>query len=166
MIKCFNVVQIGFFAMLIVLSTGCSKTPKPDGFPEVYPCAISIVQDDQPLSGASVMLVPETNGERNWVVSGGTDANGVARLYTHGKYPGAPAGKYKVTVSKLLVEGELPSDKPVSPSASVPTPKSYDLVDTLYKNARTTPFEIEIGSQKNAQMFDVGKAVRLLIPER
>jgi predicted phosphodiesterase len=87
------------------------------GFPRkqlpTHPAAGVIRLDGRPLAGATVtlhFLNPET--ERYTATADGlTDARGEVKFSTYGKFDGAPAGKYAVTVVKTgrgYYDGEVP----------------------------------------------------------
>lgn len=134
---------------------GCGQE-LPDGMPELYPTTLTFTQEGKPLAEASVVLVPQFDCA--WMVSGLTDADGSVRLKTHGKYDGAPAGKFKICVTKTVSEGELPTMG--SSQAAVPM-TFYQAVEAQYGKADTTPLEIEIGADKKpVTSFDAGKAVK------
>ena len=101
------VVSLGVLSLLL----GCSSENRPPGMPKLYPASILITQEGQPLEGASVILVCVDESIR-WLVSGQTNRDGVARLVTHGQFSGAPAGKFKVCVTKHYHEdiGRKPKD--------------------------------------------------------
>jgi hypothetical protein len=81
---------------------------------------------------------------------------------TLGQYPGAAAGKYKVTVSKDFVETLAPAN--YEPGSASDT-KSYSLVDAKYQLPETTPITVDISSGENKPpAIDVGAAVRLAAP--
>jgi hypothetical protein len=84
-------------------------------------------------------------GSSPWAVGGTTDASGKVSLVTHGKYPGVPAGKYKVCVFK--VEGTFPEE--------------YDLVEVNLKSPVTTTLTLEAGPGKKSETLDAGKAIRI-----
>lgn len=78
---------------------GCGKK-KPDGFPEVQPFTVKVVDGSKPIEGALIRLVV-SNG--NYRVDGKTDASGVAVLSTGLQgysAKGAPAGDYRVQIEK------------------------------------------------------------------
>lgn len=161
------------FCLAIVLlafgSIGCSKVQKPADMPSLYACKIHVVQDGVPLEGATVMLLA-TEGTPKWVPGAITDASGTAIVYTNGHFEGAPAGKYKVLVSKTERD---PSKLPPAPPDSDPgyadwlskseseQLESYVVVGKQYGNIKTTPLETEVvkGSQ-NETTLDVGKKIR------
>jgi len=138
---------------------GCAE-PLPEGLPELHPVTLEFTQAGAPLAGASVQLVP-VDTSNTWVSGGGTDSSGKVSVQTHGKYDGAPAGKYKVCVTKMETEGEAGGLDPANPNAAASTQKVFTLVDPQYTVQNTTPLEIEItGSGDSFEPFDLGEAVR------
>ncbi|MDR0869495.1 MAG: hypothetical protein LBN39_01735 [Planctomycetaceae bacterium] len=125
--------------------------------PKLQSVTLSFTQEGEPLAEATVVLVPQFPCD--WTIGGLTDASGSVKLRTHGKYEGAPAGQFKICVSKTVTEGELP--KMDASSAVVPTIPTYEVVEPQYGNAQKTPLEIEItAGKKTFPPFDVGKAVK------
>ncbi|MDO4586887.1 MAG: carboxypeptidase regulatory-like domain-containing protein [Planctomycetia bacterium] len=152
MTKKIAIVLLGFLISGIVF--GCGKK-KPDGMPKLVPCEVSVIQDGKPLEGAVVSFYSDTI---KWSISGTTDANGLAKIHTHGTYPGSPEGEFKVTVTKTVIE-QTTQPEPVSASVTVSPSPSYDSVDSQYKMRNSTPLTITV-SGKTTQSFDVGAAVR------
>jgi hypothetical protein len=149
---------------LLIVCLGCSQ-PKPDGLPKLYPIALNFVQEGEPCVGVSIVLVPQ-DGNR-WIVGGVTDVKGVATFYTHGKYPGVPAGKYKITAMKIKREQIEPSPKDMSPkemlNTSPQTVKFYHLINPDYSSQEKSPLVIEvIAGKNNFDSFDLGKKVHIL----
>ncbi len=150
-----NIARYSLFALLF-FSIGCSE-PRPDGMPPLYPVTLEFKQEGTPVSEASIRLIPQSTSQ--WAVGGSTDSNGKVQLKTHGKYTGAPEGKYKICVNKFVSEGELPQI-----GKSTPPMVHFNLVETQYTLPNQTPLEIEIVKGKNKfEPFDLGKAVRLEI---
>ena len=92
--------MIFLLVALPVLVVGCGTKP-PDGFPKVFPCTIKVVDGGTPIEGCSVTLSGPSGVA--YACGGATDASGVATLgTTQGNFhqPGAPAGEYKVVLSK------------------------------------------------------------------
>ena len=99
-------------------------------------------------------------------MGGTTDAKGVAKLYTRVEFPGAPVGKYKVSVIKnFVIEGST-SQQPA------PTdPRELDrykrkifqerkvepILEPEYGDHTMTPLEAEIVEGKNSFSFEVKK---------
>ena len=154
--------HLPFFATLLIAITiiGCSDTPRPDGLPTLYPCTITIKQDGKPLEGADILLYDPAITDR-WIVAGQTDTSGVAVLRTHGQFPGAPEGRFKVVVSKTESEGRGWSGD--EPRATWEDIKVYSFVAKEYGNRESTPLEIVIDGKKKSETFDLGTAERILI---
>ena len=148
-----------YVALSLVVLSGCGGKKKPDGLPTLYPCEIKVIQDGAPLAGAVVNLI-SADGSIKWVVGGGTNDSGVAKLFTHGDFPGAPAGNYKVTITKTVLEDAPTPEQLGNPNYAGPMGTDYDYVDLQYKSQKSTPLTMEITSGKNTKEFDVGKAIR------
>jgi hypothetical protein len=80
--------------LLFVACVGCDMSPR------LYPVTGTVTYQNGPVEGANVQFVP-TQGIS---ATGVTDASGKFSLMTAGK-PGAAAGDYKVTVSKVSSGG-------------------------------------------------------------
>ena len=160
--------------ILILLSlvtlAGCTAQRVPDGMPKLVPVTLTLTQEGVPLSDAVVTLT-DPSGGIPFMVGGTTDAGGNVVLYTHGKYKGAPLGKFKVRVVKT-VSDQPPSDLPPAPEidspefeayrqkiGKLPPLKTYMLVEKRYTQPDTTPLEIDITGPLTTTL-DVGKAVR------
>ncbi len=155
-------------ALTLASIVGCGGPKKPADLPELFPCSITIIQDGQPLEGASVQLNDPSSSSR-FVVGGTTDEKGVAVIRTDGQYPGAPVGKYKVLVSKIYVP-ELPSEAPPEdPEARKEYDKKVqemnaqqaDTVDLKFKRPTQTPAEIEVTTAGAELTVDVGEKVNI-----
>ena len=161
--------------VLCVLS-GCEKAPRPDGFPDLFPCKITITQEGKPLEDALVRLMPE-GWTFQWTISGKTDKNGVANIVTHTNYAGVPEGTFKVCVSKEeITPSQFPPPAKDAPyedweawrgkTNSENRPK-YNLVKPEYGNDAETPHSLTISKGKNSKTFDVGEAVKIeILPNR
>ena len=154
--------------ILFVSTLGCGGKELPAGFPKLYPCTITIVQEGEPLAGAVVRLHPQN--PLDWMVDGKTDGRGVAVIHTHGIHAGAPAGDFKVTVDKLeSVVPPLPENLPTDEAAlsrlynqQEADTKEYRLVEPEYSKVDSTTLTITIDSKKTSETFDVGKKYREL----
>lgn len=154
------------FLILYVLFclAGCSGEPRPAGFPKLYPVTLKVSQEGTPLEGAFVQL-QSNDPAMTWTTSGTTDANGAAVLWTYGKYKGAPAGTFKVTVMKDINEGEKEytdalDRQDVAAAAKVKV-RSFSYVEELYTSFSKTPIEIEITKSTRSLDIDAGKAVKI-----
>ena len=92
-----------------------------------------------------------------------TDADGKVSMSTYG-FPGVPAGRYKVVVSKEVRDDLVYADTP-NPSTGlkeVISFKRYRIVEPMYSSEDSSPHEIEITGKgkKMVQTLDVGKAVK------
>ena len=147
--------------VVIVLVTGCGGPKRPDGFPALYSCSVTVTQGNAPLEGVNVTLRnPEISGK--WSISGMTDASGVAKIRTHGQFPGAPMGTFKVVLSKSVSEGGSRGDDMGAPPSKEPT-RIYSLIDKQYLQEETTPLQIDVQKKGASPSFDIGAPVRILL---
>ncbi len=135
----------------VALSFGCSRKT-PDGMPKLVDCQVTVTQGNAPLADATVSFSAD---DMKWSISGTTDASGVAKIYTHGDYPGCPEGTFKVTVSKTVVEDNA---EEITSASQMITSVAYECVDKQYSSRETTPLTITV-SGKTSETFDVGEAV-------
>lgn len=125
--------------------------------PKLYPLTNTVIQDGNPLADAGVSLF-SAEGKSTWNIGGTTDKQGRVAPFTHGRYSGVPAGKYKVCIFKIETvsnrkDGEQ-DDKGYTPS------DEYDLVDTKLKDPAMTTLTLEVKQGKNDITLDTGKAIR------
>lgn len=147
--------------MLIPILSGCSEEKRPEGFPKLYPLVIEILQEGAPLDQAGVDLISDNPEIARWPSGGTTDINGQVRIYTYG-FPGAPEGKFRVTVSKTLTEGQTSS---VADGSGKGSQKVFQLIDSVYGSIKDSPLSVTVQpGQTTPIRFDVGKKVKKLIP--
>lgn len=163
------------FALLgaVALSAvvGCGGPKKPADLPELYPVKITVIQDGQPLEGASVMLNDPTLQVR-FVMGGQTDAKGVAEIKTDGQFSGAPAGEFKVTVRKTT-EPESAGEAPTDPAERAEweakqaelANQMADTVDLKFGDMAQTPETITVGPGGVEKTVDVGEKVNIPFSE-
>ena len=158
---------VSLSAVMLIGLVGCGGEKKPDGFPPIYPVTVRVTQEGKPLEGASVALTAP-DGSVPWVVGGTTDASGNVKLRTHGKYEGAPAGKYNVQVSKVIYEGRDEyldamnrNDTAAAQNIDV---KVFQYVEDAYTSAKDTPLRVEITKETKLFEVDSGPAVKLQKP--
>lgn len=157
--------------LLVVSVCGCSED-RPEGFPELYPTTVTITQDGEKLADATVTLFPEDTSLSRWTVGGVTDSNGKVTLNTYSQYEGAPAGSFKVIVTKTETEGDPIPETP-GPNSSSEERAAYDraiktgsfqvfqVVAAEYRAAGTTPLTVEITSGgPNDFPLDIGAAIK------
>ena len=144
----------------VALLNGCKKDNRPEDMPPLFPCVITFVQEGTPLEGGAVNLVPADGVIAKYNAVGVTDAQGKATIKTYG-FEGAPVGKYKVTVRKLVVEDGAKVTNSDGEEITTHGPE-YQAVERKYMDAKTTPHEVEILNSKKAVevTFDVGKIMK------
>jgi hypothetical protein len=135
--------------LLALFTAGCGRD-LPKGMPPLYPCTLTFTQEGAPLADASIALIP-VDAVLPWTFAGQTNAAGQVTLYAHGQYPGVPAGKWKVTVTKLQTAEKNGLAWSVS------------LVELSYNTPAATPLDMEIVKGRNAYTFDCGKAVNIKV---
>ncbi|MDR3109319.1 MAG: hypothetical protein LBU65_06495 [Planctomycetaceae bacterium] len=152
------------FIFVVVVMAGCGSEVKPEDFPDLISGAsISVIQDGKPLEGAAISMIPFDSALMRFPVTGITDASGIAKLSTYGKYTGCPAGKFKVVVKKreyeasktITAEGETFQG---DPNAEI---KYVDYVAPSFGLSEKTTLEVEISADSASHTVDVGKAVKL-----
>lgn len=151
--------------VLILFVAGCGQK-LPDGMPPLHPTTLTFTQGGAPLADAGVTLTALEAANSQWSLGGTTDSKGVLRVQTQG-FNGAPAGNYKVVVSKTETEGTAEVVEITNHDAPPPTTnntKSFYLVDKKYRSAGTTDLTLEVKAGKNAETYDLGVAVREEIP--
>ena len=148
--------------ILIAISiTGCGNdTSRPADLPPLFPCEITITQEGTPLAGATVALEAFGGTGSVYHPAGITDESGKAVMSTYG-FNGVPAGTYKVTVRKTVVEDGAEIIDSYGDPARAPGAE-YRAVEQQYSNAATTPHEIEITGERGIARatFDVGRPIR------
>jgi hypothetical protein len=143
---------------------GCSPGVEvPAGMPELYPVALTLTQSGSPLEGASVQLLAQDPAIATWQCGGYSDATGKVEIKTMGQHVGAPVGKYKVLVTKELIETSAGAD--ASPGAASSS-TTYALVDPKFQSAETTPATIDVTAGENAPAaIDLGAPVKIAAPK-
>lgn len=150
-----------FFLVLFLsfgLFFGCAGEKKPDGFPELYLCVLTITQGNAPLANADVVLHPDSPELQAWSVGGTTDERGETILATQGKFEGAPKGAFTITVVKEERE-EIDKTQPGERERDVEIVAVYTLVDESFRSPETSPLKITIDG-RTRETFDVGEPVR------
>jgi hypothetical protein len=160
-------------SLICSLICGCGGgIPVPDDMPAPQETIIKVTSEGQPLSDASVTLMP-TDATSRWYAGAVTDSSGNAIIYTQSKYRGAVTGKYKITIVKrettpsTVVFPDAEKDPNGYANAVDAAAKevrdSFDLIDPKFNSVNTTPEEIEIVTGKNHKTIEAGKLVRIKI---
>jgi len=174
MIKQFRVSSYFVFLLMAVAvcSFGCKRGPqKPPGMPTLYPTEITVNSDSGPIDDATVSLYPADGSRSQWTSGAKTNAQGVARIKTHGQFDGVPEGKYKVVVVKTIAEGDAPPPMGIDTESqraydeymrSGNKQKFFKVIDSKFDSARTTTLEVEVTPQKlNASSVSIGATVKV-----
>lgn len=126
-------------AVCMVLLVGCSGATQDPNRPKTYPVKGTVTHKGQPVEGAMVTFMAQTPEGRG--ATGRTDASGQFLLTTFGGNDGAMAGDYKISVSKIQVEGALSQEeaqKYQEKGKPLPPTVTKDLLPAKYKNAATS----------------------------
>jgi hypothetical protein len=152
---------------------GCGDD-RPSDMPPLQPVVLTFIQDGVPLSDAIVTLY-STDPNFKWSVGGGTEETGQVVLMTNGRYTGAPEGKYKITVDKVVRNGppvpkesELPEDEEQRQKIFNDIDKQTSItriIDKKFLEEKSTPLEFDVVKGKNTQTFDLGKSVNQVLPK-
>ncbi|MDO5553857.1 MAG: hypothetical protein Q4G68_08845, partial [Planctomycetia bacterium] len=125
---------------------GCEGgSAAPEGFPDLVPYRINVMDGATPVEGVNVQLVPQEKME--WTAGGATDAAGKLAISTiqfgHAE-SGVPVGTYKVVLSKME---EAPSAKGLSMEEYREKSKGFKSKQFCPKSltdASTTPLTAEV----------------------
>lgn len=89
-------------AALLVAATGCGA--KQDGF-DYQPVTGKVTMDGQPLAGATVAFIPQSNAlESGRPSTGMTDESGTFTLTSMGGQDGAVVGDHVVSISTKVID--------------------------------------------------------------
>jgi len=130
---------VPFLALASLIAAGC-------GGPKMVPVEGTVKVGNQPLTKGEVTFHPDVEAGNTVKLPdpprGKIDSSGKYSLMTGGK-PGAPVGKYKVTVNPTA--GETPADYAV--------PK--DVIDKNSTQVTTTTHKVEVKADAPAGTYDV-----------
>ena len=157
-----------FFSLLAIAllgTAGCNKNQRPEGLPPTHPLTITVTQEGNPLEGATVSLV---SPELKWVIGGVTNADGQAKMMTHGKFEGAPEGTFNVIILKTVYEGRDEYDAAMargdSAAAQKIDVKAIQFVEDKYTSAKDTPLKAEVKKETKVLDVDAGPVVKITKP--
>jgi hypothetical protein len=129
----------------LVFTSGCSNEPP---LPPLVPCKGQVLVDGKLLTtGGNVTLIPEkteAGKAAHHMMAGSIDSSGSFEIFTGGK-PGAPVGKYKVTVSPPMVPAEGAKKMPTAP------------YNEKFKNPTQTTLTIEVAAGKETHELKLTK---------
>jgi hypothetical protein len=133
----FSMAECSILLICVALCSGCGKPSLP-----LVPVSGKVTVGDKPVTSGQVTLIPlEKNENQKDSSSGSIDENGEYKIFTGGG-EGAPLGKYKVTVTPLM----MPSGNTKAPSA--PFARKYG-------DATATTLKIEVVSNPAAGAYDL-----------
>jgi hypothetical protein len=143
----------------VALFCGCSGS----SHPATSPIAGTVSYKGSAVDGAIVVFTPSA-GTGN-AATATTDSQGTFRLSTFGEYDGAPAGEYRVTITKMAKEAGPPktreqiNQESLPMGAGNPAPAAAppaSLVPPKYAAVATTPLEFTVkpGTNEEAR-FDL-----------
>lgn len=154
--------------LLLVGLIGCTQK-KPEGWPDSYPCKITVLQNGAGIDGVNVSL-SNVEGQGSWMVSGLTDSQGAAKMetaWTQGSQPGAPEGKFKVMLFKKLPPMVDPTpqakldamsyEERVAHNAklSAEADKRPPILHEKFKETTTTPIEVTVSKGSNEHVINL-----------
>jgi hypothetical protein len=135
---------------------GCSGGGRSGSFAQV---SGTVMKDGNPVDGAKVTFhsTVQSEGSKKGVYSVLTDNSGKYLIATVGDDPGIPPGMYRVTVTKLDMQGAGQEGIDQGQLEASGTAKSLLPMD--YENPKTTKLSVTLEVGKNEKNFDLkGKA--------
>jgi len=134
----------GLFFALAFLTTGCGPT--------LHPVTGKVMVNNKPAVGALVMLFPEGGKQEKYNAPSGTvGADGTFTLSTAGS-PGAPAGKYVVTIIWMeQTPGPGAEEKSKGPNKAA----AGDRLKGTYANAEKSKLRAEINGETTLEPFNL-----------
>jgi hypothetical protein len=146
-------VAVGLLA-LFPFASGCGPTYSG---PPLVPVEGTVTLDGKPLADATVTFIPTgaTMGQSSF---GSTDTEGHFVLKTAEGHAGAPAGRYKVVISKWLnPDGTVFRPSPdVSPMDST----AKESISPAYSEADRTQLEATVAAAAAPQQFTLTSTAR------
>ena len=140
-----------------LLLCGCGDSSRPKDLPSLFSCTVLVIQDGKPLEEARVEL--HTEGEQKYVPVAYTNESGIAVMQTHG-FPGAPIGKYKITVSKNI-EDDIVYQTDENGEQVVASYNAYKTIEDQHSSVAKTPHGVEVVGRNTPQVeVNVGKVVK------
>jgi hypothetical protein len=149
-----------FVISCALLFSGCGNSTRPEDLPKLYPCKITVTQNNSVLEGATVTLLAKTKSKYG-VSSATTDVSGTAVLYTYG-FNGVPLGEYGVTITKIGVE-EAKESKTIEGNPIQIGGNIYSYVDAKFSDENNPPYFIDVTEKGVNETFDVGTPVHVFL---
>jgi hypothetical protein len=134
------ILGLGLSCVVLASSCGRSKIPEIQGKLPVFPVKGTLLLDGKPLGSADLVFHPTTRLPKEasqFLPRGRTNEDGVFKLSTYTENDGAPAGKYRVTVSyRGNHQNGRTADEP-------------ELMPAAYRNPRGTVLRAEVQEGEN-----------------
>ena len=133
-------IAIGLSCVVFASSCGKSKIPEIQGKLPVFPVKGTLLLDGKPLANANLVFHPTTplpKDASQILPRGRTNEDGAFTLTTYADNDGAPAGKYRVTVS---YRGTHQNSR---------TNEEPDLMPSAYRNPRASVLKAEVQEGDN-----------------
>jgi hypothetical protein len=133
---------------LMAVVAGCGG--KASDLPKLAPVAGTVTLDGKPLAKAMVAFIP-TGSTRGTGANGHTDNAGKYELAARSGEKGAPAGEYRVAITKLVMPdgSDFPANSAVPPINSA----AQQVLPAKYSMARQTVLAAKVGDSANVIDF-------------
>ena len=155
-----RIILISTFVITLLIQAGCNKeSGQPADMPKLYPVAIEVTGDGQPLEEILINLIAKTPAKYG-TASGTTDAFGVARILTYG-FVGVPLGEYTVTLSRTDIEGMTRVEN--AGGWDEFGGQVYQYVESKYTKTDSTPYSITVTEKGAKETFEIGAPVRTFL---
>jgi hypothetical protein len=139
-----SVIALSILLGGLIFGIGCGPK-KPNGFPDLVPCHVSVTKDGKPIDKTTLTLVPISNGGE-WISSGFTNSGGSAEISTMlSSYvlKGAPEGEFKVFLSRPIEIALKVSQEDAMNLSAAERDKLTKETDRLMEEARVIPEKLE-----------------------
>ncbi len=126
--------------------SGCSRG---EDLPPTYPTSGTVLYKEKPVEGATVVF-RSTLGEKTFIATGVTDAQGNFQLTSFGDKSGAVAGTHSVTVTKLKsdqVETRALSMEEAAEQKPNPEPKVTSELPEKYSDPNKSDLKAEVKAE-------------------
>lgn len=133
-------IAMGLSCVMFASSCGRSKIPEIQGKLPVFPVKGKLLLDGKPLANANLVFHPTTplpKDASQILPRGRTSEDGDFTLTTYSDNDGAPAGKYRVTVSYRGTHQNLRTNE------------EPDLMPSAYRNPRASVLKAEVQEGDN-----------------
>ena len=161
---------IFLMATIGLFCAGCGGVQRPDGFPKLYPLAVVVQNNGQPIDEVRFQLI---SGDASvpWGVGGRTNSSGEgAALTFQGTYSknGCPEGTFTVILRRTLLTGlELSEEEYLKLSVTEQDAysarieearrKQPKIIPDAFASAATNPVIIEVTKDTRSVVFELSQ---------